>query len=243
MRSYWYPLFLGPLLALLFCLNPPKSSHPPASFDLLEYTVDPSQEQLAFFWKDDQGQILHNHQKLRDWLARQDRELLFAMNGGMYKKDASPQGLYIENGRLITPLDTLQKGYGNFYLQPNGIFYLTDNGKGVVCQQTDFTLSDTIKYATQSGPMLVIDGQLHPAFRKASTSTHIRNGVGLLPNGKLLFAMSKEKVNFHTFASFFKDRGCQHALYLDGFVSRSYLPAQKWAQLDGRFGVIIAEVK
>ncbi len=165
------------------------------------------------------------------------------MNGGMYLKDQSPQGLYIENGFTLSQIDTIQNGYGNFYLQPNGIFYLTSNGEGFICTTSDFRNKDNIKYATQSGPMLLIEGKIHPKFRKGSHNVHIRNGVGVLPDGQLLFAISKERINFFDFASYFKQNGCKNALYLDGFVSRVYLPSKNWIQLDGNFGVIIGETK
>ena len=91
--------------------------------------------------------------------------------------------------------------------------------------------------------MLLIDGAIHPKFTEGSSNVHIRNGVGILPNGNLLFAMSTKTTNFYDFACFFQDKGCKNALYLDGFVSRTYLPSQHWEQLDGNFGVIIAETK
>ena len=91
--------------------------------------------------------------------------------------------------------------------------------------------------------MMVIDGRIHPKFVKGSKNLNIRNRVGILPDGSVLFAMSKEKVNFYDFALFFKTHGCENALYLDGFVSRTYLPSKKWEQVEGDFGVIIAEVK
>ncbi len=81
--------------------------------------------------------------------------------------------------------------------------------------------------------------QLHPAFKQGSSNLNIRNGVGLLPGNKLLFAMSKTPINFYDFATFFKDQGCSKALYLDSFVSRTYLPEKKWEQTDGNFGVMI----
>ena len=75
-----------------------------------------------------------------------------------------------------------------------------------------------IKYATQSGPMLIIDGQIHPAFKQGTANLNIRNGVGILPNNKLLFVMSKKEMNLYDFANYFKNSGCINALYLDGFV-------------------------
>ena len=93
---------------------------------------------------------------------------------------------------------------------------------------------------SQSGPMLVIDGQIHPAFKEGSTNLNIRNGVGILPGNKVIFAMSKTEIKFYDFANYFKTTGCKNALYLDGLVSRTYLPSKDWIQTDGNFGVIIA---
>lgn len=210
--------------------------------EILSYTVDLKKQNLQFYWKNPNGKRFQNFESLKKWMNSQSKELVFAMNGGMYQQDGSPQGLYIENEKLFSEIDTIQKGYGNFYLQPNGIFYITRDKKGVVCKTQDFK-NENVLYATQSGPMLVIDNKIHSKFNKNSKHFNIRNGVGILPDGKLLFAMSKKKVTFYEFASFFKSKGCKNALYLDGFVSRTYLPSQNWIQTDGRFGVIIAETK
>jgi len=134
------------------------------------------------------------------------------------------------------------KGYGNFYLMPNGVFYLTNDGKGAVCQTSAFRMHKNIRYATQSGPMLVTDGRIHHAFKKGSTNGNVRNGVGILPDGRMLFAMSRREVNLYDFAEYFRNKGCKNALFLDGFVSRTYLPAAHWKQLDGWFGVMIGAV-
>jgi len=76
---------------------------------------------------------------------------------------------------------------------------------------------------------------------KGSKNLNSRNGVGILSNGQLLFAMSKEKINFHSFASYFKSKGCENALYLDGFISKTYLPEKKYNKEDGKFGIIIGQ--
>ncbi|MEM8525138.1 MAG: phosphodiester glycosidase family protein [Bacteroidota bacterium] len=209
---------------------------------ILSYEINLKQQNLQFYSKDENEKPFENHAALKFSLEQKNKQLIFAMNGGMYKKDLSPQGLYIENGVIKAMLDTLQEGYGNFYLQPNGVFYISKDNKGFIARTTDFTNSESIKYATQSGPMLVIEGRIHPKFNQDSENLHIRNGVGILPNGNLLFAMSKEKVNFYHFARFFQEQGCQNALYLDGFVSRTYLPSKDWVQEDGRYGIIIAEI-
>ncbi|WP_375558799.1 phosphodiester glycosidase family protein [Bernardetia sp. OM2101] len=213
---------------------------------LLIYEVNPTDQQLDFYWKDSAGKNYENFGILKKSLQKQNKELVFAMNGGMFKRDLSPQGLFIQNEKRLFEIDTVQKGYGNFYMQPNGVFYLTKGNKAVVCTTKDFLKKGTtqnIKYATQSGPMLLIEGKIHSKFGKGSSNLHIRNGVGVLPNGNILFAMSKEEINFYDLAIFFKQKDCKNALYLDGFVSKTYLPSQKWQQIDGIFGVIIAETK
>lgn len=197
--------------------------------------------EIAFYWKNNNGTMFRSIQNLKTYLENRNEELRFAMNAGMYRQDGSPQGLFIEKGSVKAPLDTAS-GAGNFYLLPNGVFYLI-NDSAVVCQTKNFKVSSNIKFATQSGPMLVINGTIHPAFKKGSVNLNIRNGVGILPDGRVVFVMSKQEVNFYDFAMFFKTLGCENALYLDGFVSRTYLPEQNWKQLDGNFGVIIGVVR
>ncbi|MEM9022546.1 MAG: phosphodiester glycosidase family protein [Bacteroidota bacterium] len=218
------------------------STHAKDTYGILSHVVDPQTGGLHFYWKNAQNKPYGSLGALRDQLLAENLRLTFAMNGGMYQRDQSPLGLFVEAGKLQAPLNTTRHAHGNFYLQPNGVFYLTAEGTAAICRTDSFELHSSITYATHSGPMLVRDGALHPKFRKGSSNLHIRNGVGVLPDGRLLFAQSKQRINFFDFASFFQQRGCRNALYLDGFVSRTYLPAQQWEQLDGRFGVIIGEV-
>ena len=209
----------------------------------VSYVINPKKQELNFYLKNENNLNFSSFEKLKNELEKQNKKLVFATNGGMFNKTFNPQGLYIEKGKLISKLDTTKKQHGNFYLLPNGVFYLTDNGKPVICKTKDFKTNDKINFATQSGPMLIIDDSIHPKLTKGSTNHNIRNGVGILQSGDLLFAMSKEKINFYDFASFFKTQGCKNALYLDGFVSKTYLPSEDWEQLNGNFGVIIAEIE
>jgi len=204
----------------------------------VSYIVDTKKQDLHLYWKDDRNESFESIQNLKQWLEKNKRNLVFAMNGGMYKPDGSPQGLYIENQKTLSSLDS-SSGNGNFYLKPNGIFYITTDNTPIICKTTDFSDNGEIKYATQSGPMLVINGQIHTAFKEGSTNLNVRNGVGILPDNKVVFAMSKKEINFYDFANYFKSIGCKNALYLDGLVSRTYLPEKKWMQTDGNFGVII----
>jgi uncharacterized protein YigE (DUF2233 family) len=210
--------------------------------DFISYTVDLQKQDLKLYYKDEQGQNFKSLFALKLWFEKQNKTLAFAMNAGMYKEDNSPQGLFIENGIQINPLDT-SNGNGNFYLKPNGVFYITKNKKAGITQTDKVVGLDTLLYATQSGPMLIIDGNIHAAFKEGSPNVNIRNGVGILPNNELIFAMSKNEINFYDFANYFKKLGCKNALYLDGLVSRAYLPSEDWRQLDGNFGVIIGVEK
>jgi len=208
----------------------------------ISYTVDPSKDDIQLFWKNDKGEILKSIKNLKLFVESKDSILVFAMNAGMYKEDNSPLGLFIQNEKTIVPVNK-SNGHGNFYLKPNGIFYITTNNKAVVCNTENFSDTANVKFATQSGPMLLINGKIHSSFIETSTSYNFRNGVGILPNGKILFAMSTREINFYDFAAYFESQGCKDALYLDGFVSRTYLPAKRWVQTDGNFGVMIGVVE
>jgi uncharacterized protein YigE (DUF2233 family) len=231
------------LLFLVLLIRVGLLSHaqcPPGNDSLLTYCVDLKKQNVKFYWKDDTDQPFRSFKNLRDWLNKKGQKLVFAMNGGMYRTDNSPVGLYIDSGKVITPINK-KSASGNFYLKPNGVFYITKENTGAISTTEKFKLSAGIKYATQSGTMLVIDEKIHPEFKKGSSNINIRNGVGILPNGQVIFVMSKQPINLYNFANFFLKSGCKNALYLDGFVSRTYLPSQNWKQETGNFGVIIAE--
>jgi uncharacterized protein YigE (DUF2233 family) len=205
----------------------------------LTYVVDTKKQDLRLYWKNDKGENFGSIENLKTSIEQKNNILLFAMNAGMYKKDGSPQGLYIEKQKALSSLDT-SKAAGNFYLKPNGVFYLTTENTAKIVTTALFKNNGKIKYATQSGPMLLINGKMHPDFKEGSSNLNIRNGVGILPDGKAVFVLSKKEINFYDFASYFKSLGCQNALYLDGFVSRAYLPSENWIQTDGNFGVLFA---
>ncbi len=207
----------------------------------LTYSVDIKNNQLQLFHSDKKDRPYRNFKNLIFDLNKKKKTLLFAMNGGMYLKDNSPQGLYIENGKEIKKLNTKKHDYGNFYLEPNGVFAFSDS-EAIVQETASFEKNQlTWNYATQSGPMLVIDGQLHPKFRKGSKNLHIRNGVGISSNGKIIFAISEKRVNFHTFASLFRDHfHCSNALYLDGAISKIYIPNLDRRDSTGNLGPLIA---
>ncbi len=107
------------------------------------------------------------------------QNLMFAVNAGMFTPAYAPAGLYVENGQQTAALNT-RNGGGNFHLAPNGVFWIKD-GRAFVTQTVEYAKADPKPaLATQSGPMLVIAGQLHPKFDANGPSRYIRNGVGVL---------------------------------------------------------------
>ncbi|MEZ4884169.1 MAG: phosphodiester glycosidase family protein [Chitinophagales bacterium] len=213
------------------------------TFDV--YHVDITQQEVKMYLEDEQKVKFHSLENLQKHLKQRGEKLIFATNGGMYLPpyDSEPQGLYVENGVERNPINLGDsEQILNFYMKPNGVFLLTENTAKVLesSQYPALKEKESVRYATQSGPMLVIEGQLHPKFNEGSTSTYIRSGVGILDDTHLVFAISNEKVNFWTFAMLFKEKlKCENALYLDGAISEMYLPALKRKQLGGDFGVMI----
>lgn len=194
------------------------------SFDETSYTVctaDPATETIRVHLNDAEGALLGSFGALAAQLGAAP---LWAMNGGMYHDDRRPVGLYIENGAEIAPIVT-REGPGNFGLLPNGVLCLSA-GKAQIVESRHFAETrPDCAYATQSGPMLVIDGALHPRFLEDSDSLFRRNGVGVTEDGQLIAAISNERVNFHSFARLFRDvLNTPNALFLDGNISRLHAP-------------------
>lgn len=150
-------------------------------------------------------------------------ELLFATNGGIFEPDYTPTGLYVEGGRELYPLN-IQSGSGNFYLKPNGVLHLSGDTAAVRTTEAYAAGSYRPDFALQSGPMLLIDGDLHPAIRAASPNFKLRSGVGVRDAHTLVFVISEGDVRFYQLAMVFKELlGCRDALYLDGVISEMYV--------------------
>lgn len=180
---------------------------------------------LRIYHSDPTGTPFGNFDSLSLQLWKERHYPVFAMNGGMYHDDLSPVGLFVENGIERQPIST-RAGWGNFHLLPNGVFYVASGKPGVMETQAYIREKPKADYATQSGPMLVIDGKLHPRFLPDSDSLKIRNGVGVDAAGRVHFVISKDPVSFYAFASLFRDElGCDNALYLDGTISSALIPS------------------
>jgi uncharacterized protein YigE (DUF2233 family) len=205
------------------------------------YEVALPQPNLHFFLRRPDGTPLSSLGNLRSWLESRGQRLVFATNAGMFTPARTPVGLYVEEGRELVSLNT-DEDSGNFFLKPNAVFFLTKTEAGILESHAYKSRPpEKVLYATQSGPALVLQGKLHPAFREGSKNrADRRSGVGILAPNRVVFAIANQPVNLHEFASFFRDElGCQDALYLDGVVSRMYLPALGREELDGDFGAMM----
>jgi uncharacterized protein YigE (DUF2233 family) len=193
------------------------------TFDVV--TVDLARAEVMLLWKEPAEEVpIRGLRQLETYLKTQGLDLLFATNAGIYSKDFTPAGLHVEQGEEVRALN-LREGGGNFHMKPNGVFYIDADGANVVDSEDYAARAPTPRVATQSGPLLVRAGELHPRFEQTSTSVHIRSGVGVVSPRQVVFAISHEPVNFHTFASLFQEPlQCSDALYLDGRISRFYLP-------------------
>lgn len=228
----------------LLCVATPAVAQSPAiacqdiqhlgsSYTVCDVTAE---DDLQLFLRDDDGDILGSFAAVQE---NEGRDLLFAMNAGMYHGDRAPVGHYIEDSieqmRVIA-----SDGPGNFGLLPNGILCIGDELR--VYETRDYIAQDPeCTYATQSGPMLVIDGELHPRFIPGGSSRFVRNGVGTSEDGqRAQFVISNEPVNFHDFATLFRDTlGLENALYFDGKVSRLYAPSLGRSDFGWQLGPIV----
>ncbi|RFZ89350.1 hypothetical protein D0Y60_01595 [Shinella sp. WSJ-2] len=206
-------------------------------------TFDPAKDTIRLFGAGTLETRGATYDQLNTHLLRNGQHMSFAMNGGMYHPDYGPVGLLIEQGRETGALNQAD-AFGNFFMKPNGVFWVADGKAGVMETEAFAKAGISPREATQSGPMLVIDGQIHPRFLPDATSLQIRNGVGILPDGHVAFAISNDPVRFHDFATLFRDRlQSKNALFLDGSISSLYAPEIRRRDRDAVMGTIIAVVK
>ena len=208
--------------------------------------IDLQRDTLRMYWKDSSGTLLGNFANLRAWLRPQGKEVICATNAGIYDKDHKPLGLYIEDGITLRKLNTRQNAYGNFYLQPHGVFIIEDRQARIIDtvsldSERERWLSNA-RYATQSGPIMLQNGGINSAFDPASINTVVRNAVCIDNTHQVVLAMARNPISFYDFAQFLRDKlQCVDALYLDGSIARIYPSLE--ADFGPAFGAMIAVVK
>lgn len=228
------PVFRFPLLAALFALtacgggSDVEAACQDVTFEGSRFTLcqaKPQSHDIALVNRGADGQPMRDFAGLRARLGERYPRLAFAMNAGMFGATGAAIGYYVEDGAAQMPLNR-KPGPGNFHLLPNGVFW--GDAAGWHVNTTDnFAAAkpDHVRFATQSGPMLVIGGKLHPQISDNGPSLQIRNGVGIARDGSAWFAISRGPVSFGRFARLFRDKAdCPNALYFDGAVSRLFDP-------------------
>lgn len=203
--------------------------------------LDITHDQLELHLYDKDQQVLGSFSALQNHLKTKQRKLAFAINAGMYHPARNPVGLFVANEKQIASIK-IGYGKGNFSLKPNGVFYVQNGRAAVEETQSFITNKRKPQLATQSGPMLVINNNIHPKFRKTSDSRKIRNGVGVQNNGKtIFFALALNRVNFHSFARLFRNHlKTPNALYLDGTISQIHSPSVNRTDSGNHMGPMLA---
>jgi len=217
------------------------------TFRSLPYTVcsfRADRDDIRLFYADEDGAPYLQFDTLADALAERGETLVFAMNGGMYHENREPVGYLRAEGGDSANVNT-NEGPGNFHMKPNGVFWVEDGRAGISVSEAYISEGRDPDFATQSGPMLVIDGELHPTINPDGTSRKRRNGVGVSADGRTVhFVISDSLVTFHDFASVFSDRlETPNALFLDGQVSRIYAPAMSRNEQGMDMGPIVGVVE
>lgn len=227
-RAAAWAWLIGALALLQACAG---AAAPPCRSIMFEgdvFTVceaDLRSAEIRLVSDDASGGPLRNFLALERYLGREARRVRFAMNAGMFNEDGAPIGLYVENGQERQGVST-RRGPGNFHMLPNGVFSIDLDGQARIETTTAFLARrGQPVWATQSGPMLVIGGRLHPRFQNDGPSRVIRNGVGARDGQRLVFVISETPVSFGKFARVFRDvLECDNALFLDGSVSSLWAP-------------------
>jgi uncharacterized protein YigE (DUF2233 family) len=180
---------------------------------------------LALLQTGGNGQPLRSFRALEEHVRAQGRRLVLGMNAGMFEADGSPVGWCVSEGRTVQKAN-FRDGEGNFFLKPNGVFAVEEGRASVLETGRAAARLKRPQLVTQSGPLLVAEGHLHPGFNEKSLNLHIRNAVGVTPEGQVWLAISEVAVSFHESATLFRDDlGCPDALFLDGVVSQLHAPA------------------
>lgn len=186
---------------------------------------------VSLHWRQANGDAFGNFITLKGALRADKKRVLALMNAGIYGKNDEPAGLHVENGQLLHPLNT-KKGHGNFHIQPNGVFLITQKGEAKIIttkmyQKHYAGQENTLTLATQSGPLLVINGKRNRRLLPKSQSTYTRNGVCTTVDGRLLFlSTGGVPSNFYQFARASQQVGCDNTLYLDGNISKLYVAGE-----------------
>ena len=193
------------------------------------FIFNASKHLIEFYYQHTKKEKFLTLENLKEIARQKGDSLLFATNAGIFDTNYQSVGLFVSNGQELTPLN-IQDGDGNFFLKPNGVFFIKEDGTLGILESEEFKDSSiNVLYATQSGPLLLRNDQIHPAFNEGSHNQLVRSGVGVISQTEAVFLISRNPVNFYEFSRAFREKfNCRHALYLDGVISQAYF----WGYLE-----------
>ncbi|HCA5406907.1 TPA: phosphodiester glycosidase family protein [Klebsiella variicola] len=97
------------------------------------------------------------------------------------------------------------------------------DGRAKIVPLPAYKPSPAIRYAVQSGPMLIENGVINWRLKPSASSRKLRNGVGIDKQGRVVFMLSDRETNFYDFACYAQSKlGVRQMLYLDGTLSKMY---------------------
>lgn len=240
------PILKFLILILFTCIGAAHAAPEKRVVDGISYQFLLAQpEAIRIVWKNPAGQAMRTFSEVAHHLEQQGLAVDTLMNGGIFEPGGIPSGLLIQGGRELSPVNR-NAGKGNFYMQPNGIFLLGNQGAAIIHTE-EYPLNGVdIRDAVQSGPTLLRMGKIHPNFKADSPSRLHRNGVGVTKHGSVYFVITEFRSpkfpNLYEFAQLFQSLGCDDALFLDGDISQMRSGQDIFNQ-SNPFGSIIAVLK
>jgi uncharacterized protein YigE (DUF2233 family) len=209
-------------------------------------TVDLRRDTLRTFWKDDKATPFGTFEHLREWLRPKGEDITCAMNGGIYQEDLRPLGLYVEQRRVLHRLNTRKDAYGNFYMEPNGVFMIEAQRARIVDTATfQSELAErtaSIDFAIQSGPLMLQAGRVNPSFAPDSTNRQVRGAICVIGPQDVVLALAATPISFYEFTSFLREKlNCVDALHTDSKISRLF--PDQGLMLSPLYSVIVGVVE
>jgi uncharacterized protein YigE (DUF2233 family) len=132
-------------------------------------------------------------------------DALISINGGFFDQNFKPLGLRVNNKQLENPLKQIS-WWGVFYVKNNTPY---------ISNMRDFSLDNTIDFAIQSGPRLIVKGKT-PSLKHGIAD---RSALGITADGKVIILVSTNAaMTTDELANLLKSSPlyCTDAINLDG---------------------------
>lgn len=153
-------------------------------------------------------------------LAKQSHALI-AVNGGFFSPASTPLGLRVRQGQVLNPIKPISWW---------GVFRI-EHGQPYITTWQDFKMTPDVSFATQSGPRLLINGEI-PTFKQGNAD---RSALCITKQGDVIvLATANASLTLQQLAELMRTPAhqggldCVDALNLDGGTS-----TQMYASVDG----------